>query len=53
MLWAFGNGWASAPYSESPDRWNTRHSDLFIMYGYDSIDYTMMRVGKAYLDRKN
>lgn len=51
MNWAFSDKWKSTPFRNFPDKWNERHSDIFLMYGHDNQTETLMKVGKAYLER--
>lgn len=47
--WAFGDGWMSLPVRESDEKWNERHSDLFILCGSDGIIDGLERIGRAYV----
>lgn len=49
LCWAFGN---SVPdhIKHLPQRWNSRHSDIFIMRETDEIYKSLRKVAKAYLE---
>lgn len=52
LLWAFGEGFGSAPLASLNDRWNTLHSDLFIIKGSDNFLESFKRIGNAYKRHK-
>ena len=53
MRWAFGDEWATMPLKDTDEEWNNRHSDIFILHGYDEIYEAFYRIGKAYLEVSN
>ena len=51
MSWAFGENWITEDTRNAADLWNQRHSDIFKMSRSDSVEFSIMKIGKAYLDK--
>ncbi len=51
LQWAFGGDVKKIQMQSHPDRWNERHSDIFVMYGYDEVTSSLEKVGIAYMNR--
>jgi len=51
LRWAFGEDILSVDLRLWQDRWNERHSDIFIMQGSDECRESLIAVGKAYCNR--
>ena len=52
LRWALGDRYATAPKNMWDELWNERHSDLFVLYGYDLVGKSIQRMGTAYLAQK-
>jgi len=49
--WAFGDDNYKLQIRMLDNAWNQRHSDLFVVYGADDYNKTIMRIGEAYMNR--
>jgi hypothetical protein len=49
--WAFGEDYLSILSMEIADRWRERHGNLFYIYDVDDFRDSMIRIGRAYLNR--
>jgi len=49
MQWAFGDDWYSMQVRMLTDNWNEKHSDIFVLYGYEELNETFHKIGKEYL----
>ena len=51
MAWAFGDQWRLVKTPELPDMWNEKHSDLFLIHGFDDILKTNAKIQKAWKEK--
>lgn len=52
MTWAFGEGYGAKNPGDGADWWNEHHSDIFVLQGHDDIYRSLVRIGKAYLEKR-
>lgn len=53
MIWAFGDDWKSIKMRDKPERWNSRHGDLFIINMTANVDESKAKILKAWVDSKD
>lgn len=53
ILWAFGEGAGVCPIKNLPDKWNSRHKDIFIAYGAMCCVEFIKRVAEAWRKHKD
>lgn len=52
LRWAFGDDYENISLTAWGDHWRERHSDMFMICGYDLVKDSLHRIGKAYLERR-
>lgn len=47
LKWAFGDDYSTMPVTQMDDAWNKLHEDIFMLFGHDLVETSLIRIAKA------